>query len=67
MGRNLKPQTQSSCILEKIKNPTKIFDHDSLKTLCRSPFVLHSLMYNVTHQRMKVTAFHLNSAQLSGI
>ena len=57
IGRNFKPQTQFSWILIEKKNPTQIFEHNSIKTLFSTPFVLHSLVHHIIHQRIRVNIF----------
>lgn len=40
-----------------MKNPTQIFEHNSLKTFCRTPFMSQFLVYHIIYQRIRVTSF----------
>lgn len=65
-GKDLASHSSVALWQKKNKKSTQIFDHSSLTTFCRTPFVLYSLRHHITHQRMKGIAFHGNNAQLLG-
>ena len=56
------PYGPGAALKRKKKNPTRIFEYNSLKTFCRTPFVIDSLVHRIIHQRIRVITFPIKSS-----